>query len=87
MTVKVTATCEWCLITKQTTIDKPVPEGWKSGPIADIETLGAGTQPGNFCTDTCQKAYDKAGPIAFEEARVDFVAKFYASMNKLREKK
>lgn len=84
MTVKVTATCEWCLQTVQTTLSEPVPLDWQTEEIADVESLGFKTREGSFCSPEHFSAYVNASPQCFEAAAADYIAKFYASMNVAR---
>ena len=84
MTIKVTATCEWCLCTKTTTLEVPTPEGWVQEDIVNVELLALKTRTGNFCSSEHVEAYQTAAPLALEAAGKDYVAKFYASMNEVR---
>lgn len=84
MTIKVTATCEWCLQTVDTTLEEPVPAKWQQEEILDVETLGTKVRTGNFCSGEHFTKYVEHAPQCFDAAAVDYKAKFYSCMNALR---
>ncbi len=84
MTIKVTATCEWCLGTKKTTLEQPLPDGWVQVEVVNVELLASGKRKGNFCSQEHVEAYEAAAPLALEKAGKDYVAKFYSAMNEVR---
>lgn len=84
MTIKVTATCEWCLLTVQTTLDVPLPLEWLQAEVVNVEMLAAEKRAGIFCTQEHADAFLSAAPLALEAAAKDYVAKFYAAMNEVR---
>ena len=85
MTIKVTATCAWCQIIKDTDIKTPVPQGWTSCEVISPEISKPSIEE-NFCCKDHKNHYEYYSPYAHEAASKDYTSKFYAEMNVLRKK-
>lgn len=83
MTIKVTATCAWCLVTVETDIKKPIPDKWIEHEVRSPD-LSVPSVSENFCSADHRDHYLHYSPEAILAAETDYAAKFLSAMNILR---
>lgn len=87
MTIKVTATCNWCQNCVETDVKKPVPEGWVQESIRSPNWAESPEMvDGNFCKEECKVEYLKVQDQAHSAAAKDYYQKVLSEMNNFRAK-
>ena len=86
--LSVNATCGWCQVKVETTVEKPMPDGWVERDVRSPD-FGAGVavQKETFCKAPCSDKYEASAAACHAKAAADYKTAFLQAMNNARKEK